>query len=319
MIESRARMPGLVPRWMRALADEPALLSPAAPAALVKQASSDWRRARDLMNRLAITPDGSLGSSAIDKMVRAWVDDVCKSTNSESAVARFDAGHDGLLVAPMLPVALFHHCVERLVGAVNQLGKPYRERVAVWIVSDARLGHPARRLTRGNWAGITERTRQLAVQLFAARDLGAFFQVLIGAGQDEQLRRPFWERYVESPQLVNFAIASDYFDRKKLVAALGRDRAQVATLVDAPSDHSAFLMHFRGKYDIVIAEMSKANNAMYMYLASNFESGVGDLQDAKFTFAGLKDQSLMQQRLTHRGDWHWRFESTLRAYGVVPG
>lgn len=319
LILDRKHAGGLVPGWLRTLWQHKDVLSSAAPKALASRAQTDWRSARSGLTQAAVTPDGALGTAAIDAMMSHWIADVLAQRTSADAVATFNAGHDGLLAEPRLPMGLLRMAVELLVGAVQGQKQEYRSRIAEWIIADSRLGHPARRRTRGNWAGISERVRQLAVQLFAARDLGAFFQVLIGSGEDYQERRRFWERYIDSPQLVNFSIASDLYDRQKLIANLGKDRVEVAQLLNAPDNHSAFMMHFRGNVDIVVVEISKANNAMYLYLASAFEEHVGELQDDRFTFKQLKNQDLHQERRSHSLNWHRNFEWILRRYGVAPG
>jgi hypothetical protein len=319
LIVARELTGGLAPGWLRTLWKNKNVLSAAAPSALALRAQADWRAARSGLAQAAVTVDGALGSAAIEAMMSQWIADVLAQRTSGDAVAMFNAGHDGLLAEQRLPVGLLRMAVELLVGAVQGQKHEYRSRIAEWIIADSRLGHPARRRTRGNWAGISERVRQLAVQLFAARDLGAFFQVLIGSGDDYQERRRFWERYVDSQQLVNFSIASDLYDRQKLVASLGKDRVEVARLLNAPDNHSAFMMHFRGKVDIVVVEISKANNAMYLYLASTFEEHVGELQDDRFTFKQLKNQDLYQERRSHSLNWHRNFEYVLGHYGVSPG
>jgi hypothetical protein len=319
LILAREHAGVLAPGWLRTLWQHKNVLSATAPNALALRASADWRAARSGLAQAAVTVDGALGTAAIDAMMRQWIADVLAQPTSADAVVTFDAGHDGLLAEQRLPMGLLRTAVELLVGAVQGQKQEYRSRIAEWIIADPRLGHPARRRTRGNWAGISERVRQLAVQLFAARDLGAFFQVLIGAGDDPQRRRAFWEPYADSPQLVNFAIASDLDDRRRLVAALAKEGIDVAQLLGAPLNHSAFLMHFRGTADIVIAEMSKENNAMYLYSTATFERSVGDLQEERFRFSQLKSKGLSQSNLAHQGNWHPRFRQVLARYGVYPG
>jgi len=320
LINSYKLLNGSPPRWIRKVWETSGVLSKDAPAALASAAKADWRAARSRLELMAITADGMLGTRAVEAMIAQWTEALARTRVAEEGVELFDAGHEGLLSDRKLPTALFMECVEQFVGAVSRIGEPYRQRIADWIVSDERLGHPARRRTRGNWAGISEKTRQLAVQLFAARDLGAFFQVLIGTRDDPQSRRRFWERYVDSPQLINFAIASDDNDRRKLLASLGKDRADVARLRDAPTDHSAFLMQFRTReYDIVIAEMSKENNSMFIYNTAAFEEHVGELQDFQFTFRELKSKSVSFDQKRHVGEWHGRFAVFLAYYGIYPG
>lgn len=320
LIASRNPKGGGSSRWLRDVRQWPGVLTATAPEAIARKTEEDWRTAWSNLERLGITPDGSLGTVAIDQMVKRWVAEALSFRTSSRGAEAFAAGHEGLLSHPRIGASHFLYAVEALVGGVDRASKAFRERIASWILSDARLGHPARVRTRGNWIGISARTRQLAIQLFAARDLGAFFEVLIGANFDDQRREPFWQRYVTSPQLVNFSIASDWADRRRLVARLGKEQADVAHLNGGPSELSAFVMHFSGRQEIVIAEMSKANNAMYLYDAGVFERGVGSIQESsKFHYHALKNTSLMLNRYSHTTGWHYTFENILRRYGIFPG
>lgn len=320
LIASRDPRSGGSSRWLRDVRQWPGVLTATAPEAIARKTEEDWRTAWSNLERLGITPDGSLGTVAVDQMVKRWVADALSFRTSSRGAEAFAAGHEGLLSHPRISASHFLFAVEALVGGVDGASKAFHERIASWILSDARLGHPARVRTRGNWIGISARTRQLAIQLFAARDLGAFFEVLIGASFDEQRREPFWQRYVTSPQLVNFSIASDWADRRRLVARLGKEQADVAHLHGGPSELSAFVMHFSGRQEIVIAEMSKSNNAMYLYDAGVFERGVGSIQESsKFHYHALKNASLMLNRYSHTTGWHYTFENILRRYGIFPG
>lgn len=306
--------------WLREVRQWPGVLGASAPEAIARRTEENWREALNNLQGLGITPDGSLGTLAIERIVKRWVAEALSFRKSSRGAEAFEAGYQGVLSHPRIGGPHFLFAVEELVGGVDGASKEYRDRIASWILSDKRLGHPARVRTRGNWAGISARTRQLAIQLFAARDLGAFFEVLIGASFDDQRRQPFWQRYVNSPQLVNFSIASDWSDRQRLVARLGRDQADVAQLIGGPSQLSAFVMHFSGRQEIVVAEMSKANNAMYLYDAQVFERRVGSIQESsRFHYSALKSASWMLDRYSHATGWHYTFDNVLRRYGIFPG
>lgn len=307
-------------RWLREVRESPGVLGASAPEAIARKTEVNWRAAWSNLERLGITPDGNLGTLTIDSMVKRWVAETLSFRKSSRGAEAFEAGYQGLLSHTRIGRPHFLFAVEELVGGVDGASKDYRERIASWILSDKRLGHPARVRTRGNWVGISSRTRQLAIQLFAARDLGAFFEVLIGASFDDQRRQPFWHRYVNSPQLANFSIASDRSDRQRLVARLGREQADVAELIGGPAQLSAFIMHFSGREEIVVAEMSKANNAMYLYDAQVFEQRVGSIQESsRFRYGALKNMKLMLDRHSHTTGWHDTFENVLRRYGIFPG
>ena len=320
LISQQAADARVTSSWLREVRQSPGVLGGSAPEAVARKTETNWREAWNNLQRLGITPDGSLGTLAIDRMVKRWVAEALSFRKSSRGADAFEAGYHGLLSHPRIGRPHFLFTVEELVGGVDGASKEYRARIASWILGEERLGHPARVRTRGNWVGVSARTRQLAIQLFAARDLGAFFEVLIGASFDDQQRQPFWQRYVNSPQLVNFSIASDSNDRQRLVARLGRDHADVAKLIGGPAQLSAFVMHFSGRQEIVVAEMSKSNNAMYLYDARMFDKGVGSIQESsKFQYHSLKSTSLMLNRYSHTTGWHDTFESILRHYGIFPG
>jgi hypothetical protein len=307
------------PKWLRNAATCDGLLSADAPSALTAAMSRDWSQSRKLLGDFGLTADGALARAALEAATRTWADRVVSQRESATVADLLAAGVKGLLKGADIDGPLFTSVVERIVGGVPRASEHYRNAVKVWILDEPRLGHPARVRTRGNWAGISAPVRKFAVQLFAARDLVTFFEVLIGSNQDYQERRPFWERYVNSPQLVNFAIASDFHDRRKLIAAIGPERADVAKLDGAPDDHSCFVIHFSGRRDIVIAEMSQPNKAMYLFSVDTFAKSVGSLEDGRFEFKELRSQQSMLDRWVHRGDWHETFRRNLASLGVFPG
>jgi hypothetical protein len=78
-------------------------------------------------------------------------------------------------------------------------------------------------------------------------------------------------------------------------------------------------MRFIGREDIIVAEMSKANNAMYLFETDAFESYVGELASARFNYHALKSKDYSEARWIHTGGWQYRFAERLVAYGVRPG
>lgn len=318
LVMQAAGQKGYRPRWLASLNEAPDVASPKSPPALARHVPSDWT-VRSTLDRFGVTPTGNLGRQAVEHSVQRWLEEVGSASMLGDCASLVEAGHVELLHPELIEHPRFCRAVQELLTLVPKGTPAYRAAVAELILSDKRLGHPKRIATRGNWVGFSDIDIQIAVQLFAARDLRAFFEILIGRGEDEQERRPFWERYVESPQLVDFAIACDPVDMKRLGAKGGSVRASAARMNDAPENHSAFIMRFHGKHDLVIVEMSKANNAMYVFLASDFEDHVGALEKQHFRFRALKDQSLMQQKMAHRWPWHERFAGELAAWGIRPG
>lgn len=319
MLRKRATGPSAHASCLQRVWQEPALLSDSAPDALVRRVSTDWASVRMHLEQVGVTPEGQLGQKALQKMRDAWLDEVRKLRGDGDVDRLIRAGEKGLVVPDLTSPEQFRLVVQALMLQINGAGKPYRTSIARWIVEEPRLGHPVRLKTRSNWTGISDGAKKLAIQLFAARDLTLFFEVLIGAGADHQDRRPFWERYAYSPQLLDFAIASDPSDKQRLISKLGKDGGDVAKLTFAPESHSAFIMRFSGREDITIAEMSKANNAMYLFRTDNFEHAVGSIEKRAFQFSKLKDKANSIQHLSHSTYWHERFETTLRQYGIYPG
>ena len=310
--------------WIAAMKAMPEVASPTAPAVLAREVRRDgsWR-VQPVLDRFGVTRDGALGKLVVQQAVDAWLTDVRRRSSTSDCEALVEAGHRELLSDQLVNREELARHVSVLLELVAGGCAEYRNAVITLIREDPRLGHPARSSTQGNWVHFTSAMRSVAIRLFAAKDLKAFFEILIGANEDEQQRRRFWERYVESPQLMDFAIACNYDDRRKLKAAGLNRTGDVASLDDAPHGHSAFVIRFKGDQDIIIAEMSKAGNAMYLYTTDDFESGVGMLSKSRFDFRGLKDQDLMQERWRHAPPppiWHERFESQLRMrFGVHPG
>jgi hypothetical protein len=317
-VKAAAARSGYRPRWLESIRQHPGVLSGRAPAVLEQVQGDDWE-IQPVLQRFGVTPDGQLGEQVIDKVIERWLREVIRRSMIDDTCVIVHEGHVKLLSATVLALGRFRRVVERLLLQVPKGSSQYRAAVASLILSDERLGHPKRVMTRGNWIGLADEAIRIAVQLFAARDLGVFFEILIERGADEQRRRSFWERYVASPQLVNFAIACDWQDARRLKARSHGERTTAAHLADAPENHSAFIMRFRGRKDITVVEMSQANNALYVFDSDDFEHHVGSLEDRSFSFPALKDRELMIDRWTHRWPWHERFGDSLATFGIHPG
>lgn len=308
------------PRWLRLIDEHPQIVSTKAPEALVAKIGTAWRHGLSSLEPVGILPNGNLGQLVLERATKAWLEAVAMGRDQPGVEEQIADGVSGLLPGESTSIERFRRCVEVLLKAVPGAPLQYKSAITKLILDDPRLGHPVRIGTRANWVGVGARERGIAVQLFAARDLQAFFEVLIGNVDDYQRRRAFWERYVESPQLVDFAIASDTYDKKRLLARLGKDRASVATLVGAPDEHSAFLMRFSGRQDIVVVEISQPNNAMYLFDTTVFERVVGDIDKHRFAFHELKSRTHALHWMSHvAGSWHDRFASVLNGLGIRPG
>jgi hypothetical protein len=79
------------------------------------------------------------------------------------------------------------------------------------------------------------------------------------------------------------------------------------------------VMRFIGKRDLTVVEMSKANNAMYLFSTETFEQKVGSIADARFSFRALKDTVNSLARRAHREPWQQRFSQELADFGILPG
>lgn len=309
-----------VPRWLKQVCDTPGILDDNATQALATLLLADLPSSRNTLRLLALTPEGKLGAEGLKIARQQWLQLISSDPNGSYVPAVFASGCEGLLAPDLIDAAGLREACERLLLLVAHGSNVYREALRHFITTDERLGHPRRTATRGNWAGFSQEAMAAAVRLFAARDLGTFFDILIGKYGDTQMRRSFWEQYIESPQLVDFAIACDEGDHARLKAHWRDGKPTVARLEGAPWQYSAFVMRFRVyPEDIVIAEMSKANNAMYQFTISVFEDQVGPLEQNRMSFLRLKNRQVASDWHTHRGDWHYRFASHLRRLGIQPG
>ena len=83
---------------------------------------------------------------------------------------------------------------------------------------------------------------------------------------------------------------------------------------------SAFLMHFKGRPDIVAVEFSRSGHAVYFYDANVFESTVGKFQRLSFSVYDLKRGDPMES-VTHYppGQWQRKVRNFLAGYGVRLG
>ena len=317
MLWAQSKKRGTHPRWLSALLATREILDERAPNALMTRVGRAWRNAPEVLHSYGVREEGQLGSIALRQIRGAWLADVEANRSSPSVAQILQEGVGGVLRPDSTSPEVFRGAVELLMSLTSGSSKAYRDAIAAWILSEPRLGHPLRVKTRGHWVGISEKAKRLAVQLFAARDLKIFFDVLIGAEHDPQRRRMFWEPYAHSEQLTDFAIASDYHDKRRILATLGGSHADVASLESAPSDYSAFIMQFEGHHRITVVEISKPNNAMYLFSTADFEARVGSIQRLRFSLHALKDQGV--GRHVHGVDWRGKFSLLLARYGVYAG
>ena len=310
------------PKWLRAALELPALFTSEAPQAVGRKLFGDLAATADTLDRFGLTTDGALAEQSLAACREQWFEllERFAPEDADRVTSLLAAGLAGLLAKGVVGNERFRASVERLLGLLPRAGARYRAALADWIVRDDRLGHPRRSATSANWAGFSEKAKLAALRLFAAKDIGRFFDILIGKRSDHQGRRAFWERYVESPQFIDYAIACDPKDRVRLVAAWKDGKPDVARLDDAPEEHSAFMMRFRTRdYDLTIVEMSKANNAMYLFNTETFERYVGELVRARFSFRALKNKAHSVDWWPHMVNWEGRFAEKLRGYGIYGG
>jgi hypothetical protein len=319
LVKAAVAQPGHRPRWLRTIYEHPRLLGEKAPRALARAVIMGKWLAGEVLQGAAVTIEGRLGRSAIKEALTEWVHEVGRQRSSDEVTGIVDAGRDQLLRSEFISRDQFRTQVEQLMELVSGSGPALRDALARLIVEDSRLGRPTQPSTAPNWVRYCEQARRTAVRLFAARDLKAFFEILIGDLDDEQKRRPFWEQYVNSPQLVDFAVACDREDRRRLQSRPEHQAWDVAHLMDAPDNHSAFLMRFNGNTDIIVAEMSKANKATYTFRTQVFEAKVGALASSRFRYDALRSLQVAEDRWVHNGIWQPRFAERLGKLGVRPG
>jgi hypothetical protein len=310
------RLPGAKPSWLRNTGSVRGLFAAEAAKAVSREVVAALPETAKVLERLRLSADGNLARQAIQGARDAWVEQIRHRTRADDVDELLQRGVTGLLSPAHIYGDEFRRIAEELLLLLPRAGNPFKDAMRRWIVHESRLGHPRRRSTSGNWVGMSEEARQAAVRLFAARDLRVFFDILIGNLQDYQHRRPFWEQYVESPQLVDFAIASDWEDKRKLQANWREGTPETATLLDAPPSHSAFIMRFNGRHDVIVAEMSQPNNAMYLFETDDFESHVGDLDRLRFKFHQLKNREVAAQYWAHTPGWQERFARKLYELGI---
>lgn len=315
-IKIAATSPGYHPSWLKAVGRTQDMLSHKGPIVLEQLLGNTWD-VESVFRPFGVTPKGKLGQRVIDAAIERWLHEVEKRSLVNGACTIVREGYTALTPQELIDDDRFRKVVRQLLLQIPKGSEEYRSTVTALILSDERLGHPKRFTTRSNWIYFTEDIIRIAVHLFAARDLGAFFEILMERGDDEQKRHMFWRSYIESRQLTNFAIACDDEGIDRLKARGTRERTSASRLIGAPPHHSAFIMQFKGKTDITLVEMSKGGNALYLFLSKDFEQHVGSLEDDEFRFCSLKNRGLMLDRWTHRGPWHEKFAEDLAAqFGI---
>jgi len=125
----------------------------------------------------------------------------------------------------------------------------------------------------------------------------------------------FWLQYVD--QVLDSQVALCPEDRVRLKSQV---KEQMAYSAMKDNEVSAFLMHFKGRPDIVAVEFSRSGHAVYFYDANVFESTVGKFQRLSFSVYDLKHGDPMES-VTHypQGQWQRKVRNFLAGYGVRLG
>jgi hypothetical protein len=318
LVQLSAQPPQRAAPWIEALMRTPRVASSEAPAALGSLIGRDPAIVRQLFDQHRVLPKGELGTRCMRVAISEWLTRVVRTPWNEPITDVFEPGVTELMHPDVVSPDVFREGVEVLLST-TETAPGLKPATAQWIVREPRLGHPRRNANAGNWAGFSEKSRQIAVRLFASREIADFFDVLMGGSADTQNRKTFWLAYANSPQLVDYAVACDYYDRQKLVQRWGKERRGEAALTDALPEHSAFIIHFRGQIDLVAVEFSKPNNAMYLYTLEQFERHVGTLSKPRFGVHKLKNKVHSLRHMSHVVGWARGFSAELAASGIYPG
>jgi len=208
----------------------------------------------------------------------------------------------------------YKHRISKTVLLENfRTDEAFQEIVIEHILGDSRLGDPRLPSNSKNWVGVSDEAQVRLRQLLSRADIVFFFDQVMTEHDDRHGRKEFWLRYIPSLKQSRPLLSRN--DRLRLQGVLRREANRMLHFGETRGQQSAFMLDFGS---ILVIEFNGVG-ACYVYgelIGNLFFNDIYTNQ--AYDDDGLKKPHHAEERLTHRGDWQWRFQNVLANYGVRP-
>lgn len=189
----------------------------------------------------------------------------------------------------------------------------FQEIVIEHILGDPRLGDPRLPSNSQNWVGVSDEAQVRLRQLLSRADIVFFFDQVMTGYDDRHGRKEFWLRYIPSLKQSRPLLSRN--DRSRLQGVLRREANRMMHFGVTRGQQSAFMLDFGS---ILVIEFNGVG-ACFVYGELNRKKFFKDIYtNREYDDDALKKPYYAEERLTHRGDWQWRFRNVLANYGVRP-
>ena len=297
------------------------VLGQRAPDCLINQLGNILDDLDPLMEKWGLTSQQGLGKAVTLAALRRWSNQFRlqrPSTTDQHVIPELRHAFSTLLNRVPMGKPFLQTVEDLILSEWSKSSPNIREHLSGWCLSHQNLGDP--RQNTGNWHPIPIAKAKL-LSWIARRDLIFFYDKIVPSRLDDQGRKEFWLRYVES--VIDFRIAIGSTDQRKLISAK-YGKHEIATLDGAP-DLSAFILKFAGhrhRPDIVCVEFSRSGNALYIYDADVFDEQIEGMNAISFRITpgprNIKNQDAFVHRQAHYINWQAATSTYLNSRGITP-
>lgn len=222
-----------------------------------------------------------------------------------------------------------------LFGKDENVPQKDLEKIKLALLHNPNYGDPRiRKLVKNYWDDVDSEAKHIFITWLARADLEFFFNVAFKGVYDPHNRKAFWQKYINSRQLVesNVILSKTHYDMPEVREEAERNGVTFKRF-ENQYECSCFILKFNNIY---IVEFSEVNNALYFYNDGYFDKSeklqgyLYKIEDFKTRGAKVfsengqyndvnelyKEKSFM---VRHYIGWENLVEKVFNAYGIYKG
>ena len=142
-------------------------------------------------------------------------------------------------------------------------------KIKVALLRNPNYGDPRiRKKVRNYWDDVDSETKHIFITWLAKADLDFFFKIAFKGIEDPQGRKAFWQKYINSRELVESHViwSKKHYNSDEIKEERNKSKIKYKYFVKE-DDCSCFILKFK---DIYVVEYSIINNAVFIYNSNKF-------------------------------------------------
>lgn len=213
------------------------------------------------------------------------------------------------------------------------------EKMKIALLNNPNYGDPRLTQITSNWSFVNSDAKHIFIMWLAKADLEFFFKVAFKGINDKHQRKPFWEKYINSRQLVESHViwSQKHYNSEEIREEENRSNIKYKRF-EYEDECSCFILRFN---EIYVVEFSGYGNGVYFYSADEFDRLI-NLQRMLFSTTddlkrkGTSTKQFSKQdngivpelrecsafKIHHSGEngtWEKLVEKALSKYGIYRG